>query len=205
VLTVQTVGPRAVALQSLDVVPAGSPSLVLVIGLAGGCAPGLLPGDVVVGDPVVTPGADSDGGAAHPGLRDRAVRALDAARLRYRVGPLLTVDAVVTSPADKARWWHAEGALAVDMESARVLAWARRAGLPALAIRAVADGPGDEVPPELFGVVGTDGRMRPGAAARLLWHPALVRAAWRLGRRSRWALGGLARFVRAFVDLPDEP
>ena len=112
---------------------------------------------------------------------------------------------VVTSAAAKAQWWQDEGVLAVDMESAHVLAWARRAGLPALAVRAVADGPGDDVPRDLLGAVGPDGRMRAWAAASLLRHPALVGAAWRLGRRSRRALESLARFIRAFVDTPGEP
>jgi hypothetical protein len=130
---------------------------------------------------------------------------LAAAGLRYRVGPLLTVDEVVTSPAEKASIWKGHGALAVDMESAHVIAWARRAGFPAMAVRAVADGPDDEVPPELLRAVGADGRMRPAAVARVLSRPALAGAAWRLGRRSRRGLESLARFVRAFVDLPDTP
>jgi adenosylhomocysteine nucleosidase len=176
-----------------------------VTGLAGGCAPGLQPGDVIVGDPVVTAGSGTAAGLADPGLRARAIRALDAGRLRYQVGPLLTVADVVTSPADKVGWWRTEGALAVDMESAHVLAWADRAGLPALAVRAVADGPGDEVPRELLAMLGTDGRVRARAVVRLLGRPALVGVAWRLAGRSRLALGSLARFVRAFVDLPGEP
>jgi adenosylhomocysteine nucleosidase len=121
------------------------------------------------------------------------------------VGRLLTVDEIATSPEAKARWWRTEGALAVDMESAHVLAWARRVGLPALAIRAVADGPEDDVPRGLMEVVGPDGRLRTGAVVGLLGRPALVGAAWRLGQRSRQALGSLARFVRAFVDLLGEP
>jgi nucleoside phosphorylase len=179
------------------------PSVVLVSGLAGGCAPGLRSGDVVVGDPVTEPAGLRNG--ADPALRARAVGALDAAGLRYRVGPLLTVNQVIATPAAKAAWWQAQGALAVDMESAHVLAWARRAGLRALAVRAIADGPDDEVPPELYGVLGTDGRMRPVSAARLLGRPTLLGAAWRLGQRSRQALGSLARFLRAFVDHPGGP
>jgi adenosylhomocysteine nucleosidase len=115
------------------------------------------------------------------------------------------VDEVVTSPAAKARWWQTDEVVAVDMESAHVLAWARRVGLPALAVRAVADGPGDHVPDALVGAVGPDGRMRPGAVATVLRRPQLIGAAWALGRRSRRALGNLAQFVQAFVELPDEP
>ncbi len=201
-------GPGAVTLERLEGIAEpgapDSPTAALVMGLAGGCGPDLRPGDVVVGDPVARPG-EGLGGRADPALRARAERALEAAGLRYRVGPLLTVDRVVTRPAEKASVWTAHGALAVDMESAHVIAWAGQAGLPALAVRAVADGPDDEVPAELFRALGADGRVRPAAVASLLRRPALVGAAWRLGRRSRHALESLARFVRAFVDPPGRP
>jgi nucleoside phosphorylase len=174
------------------------------MGLAGGCGPDLQPGDVVVGDPVSRPGEALDG-RADSALRGRAERALEATGLRYRVGPLLTVDQVVTSPAETLRVWKAHGALAVDMESAHVIAWARHAGLPAPAVRAVADGPNDDVPAELLRALGADGRLRPAVVARLLRRPALVGASWRLGRRSRRALASLARFVRAFVDPSGRP
>ncbi|HEY7138484.1 MAG TPA: hypothetical protein VIE44_00115 [Methylomirabilota bacterium] len=205
-LTVETVGPGAAHLERLAV--GSSPSAhaaVLVTGLAGGCGPDLRPGDVIVGDPVATAGAARGGDRGDAGLRRRAVRALEAAQLRYRVGRLLTVDDVVATAEAKAQLWRTEGVLAVDMESAHVLAWARRAGLPALAVRAVADGPGDDVPQDLLGAVGADGGIRAGAVARFLGRPALVGAAWRLGRRSRQALESLARFVRAFADTPGEP
>ena len=204
-LTVRTVGPRAARLDRLDLPPGRSRPALLVTGLAGGCEPGLAPGDVILGDPVAVAGPPRREVEPDPELRRRAVRALDAAGLRYRAGRLLTVDEVVTSPAEKARWWRSDGVAAVDMESAHVLDWARRAGLPALAVRVVADGPADEVPAALLGVVGTDGRLRAGTVARLLARPALLAPAWRLGRRSGRALESLGRFMRAFVDTPGEP
>jgi nucleoside phosphorylase len=176
-----------------------------VTGLAGGCEPGLAPGDVILGDPVAVGGPRPQEVEPDPELRRRAVQALEVSGLRYRVGRLLTVDEVVTSPAEKARWWQTGSVAAVDMESARVLDWARRAGLPGLAVRVVADGPEDEVPADLLGVVGTDGRMHARTVVRLLGRPSLLAPAWRLGRRSGRALESLGRFMRAFVDTPGEP
>ena len=92
------------------------------------------------------------------------------------------------------------------MESAHVLAWARRAGLPAVTVRAIADGVEDEVPRDLLGAVGADGRMRPwvAAAAPRAARPSSPLPGASAGDRSR-ALGSLARFLRAFVDNPSEP
>ena len=182
-----------------------APTALLVTGLSGACEPDLRNGDVLVGDPVTVPGGAGAGDGADPRLRRRAIRALDAAGLRYRVGRLVTVDEVAATPAAKAAWRSTEGARAVDMESAHILAWARRAGVPAVTVRAITDALEDEVPRELLDAVGADGRMRPWTAAGLLGRPSLLTAAWRLGRRSQRALGSLARFLRAFVDGPSEP
>jgi nucleoside phosphorylase len=205
-LTVRVVGPRAAALDRLDVARMSPvPRALLVTGLAGACGPDLRTGDVVVGDPVAPSDGTGEGAGGDPGLRRRAIRALEAAGLRHRVGRLVTVDQVVTTAAAKATWWTAQRALAVDMESAHVMTWARRAGLPAVTVRAIVDEVEDEVPRDLMDAIGADGRMRPWVAARLLARPSLLAAAWRLGSRSRRALGSLARFLRAFVDSPSGP
>ena len=66
-LTVRIVGPRAILLDRLDIrLASPEPSAVLVTGLAGGCGPDLRPGDVLVGDPVAIPGAESCGEGGDP-------------------------------------------------------------------------------------------------------------------------------------------
>lgn len=206
-LAVVIVGPGAVRLGALDAALAGSrPRGVLAAGLAGGCGPGVEPGEIVIGAPVAHPGPAPQWRHPDRALLARALDAVGAAGLPYRVGRLLTVDQVAATPAAKAAWWAAHRALAVDMESARILAWAERAGLPGLAVRAVADGPRESLPPELLAALGEAGRVRVGGVAALVARrPVLAGAAWRLGRRSRLALARLGRFLRAFITLPVRP
>ena len=196
---VRSAGLGAARLPRLDGTLEGFPAeAVLVTGLAGGCAPGIAPGDMVVASAV----GPTDGGAwlePDPQLSRQATGALQRASVPYRTGRLLTTCEVVATPEAKAGAWQAHGALAVDMESAHVLAWAARRGLPALAVRAVADGPSDRLPPALTRAVTPAGRVRAAAVLRWVARPTLLREAWRLGRRSGAALDRLARFLTAFV------
>lgn len=118
----------------------------------------------------------------------------------------MTVSEVVSTPAAKAERWRTEGAVAVDMESAHALDWAARAGLPALAVRAVADGPTDPLPPALARAIGPTGRVRIPAVLGWAAQPGLLRPAWRVWRRSRLALDHLARFLAALrAPTPSRP
>jgi adenosylhomocysteine nucleosidase len=200
-LSLRRIGLAATDLPRLgpDVL-ARRPAAVLVTGLAGGCAPDLTPGEIVVATSVgPTPG----GGWLEPAaiLVERALGVLRMAGLPHRQGRLLTVPAVVATAADKAECWRGQGAVAVDMESAHVLAWAARVGLPALAVRAVADGPGEGLPPALLRMIGPGGALRGRGILACAARPALAGAAWRLWRRSRTALDRLARFLTAFTDI----
>jgi nucleoside phosphorylase len=195
------VGPGATELARRgDAWLAPRPAGILVTGLAGGCAPDAVPGDIVVASEV---GPTPSGAWVTPaaGLVERAVAALQTAGLAYRVGRLLTASSLVATAEAKADCWRRHQALAVDMESAGVLAWAARAGVPALAVRAIADGPAEALPPALARLIGPDGVIRPRIALECAARPAVVGAAWRLWRRSRRALDGLGRFLAAFTSL----
>ena len=176
------------------------PSAVVSVGLAGGCAPDIRSGELVVGT-AVGPGPDGEWLAADEALAARARAALAVARVPHRLGRLLTAGAVIATPRAKAECWTRHGAVAVDMESAHVLAWARAVGVPALAVRVVADGPDEPLPPALLGALGPDGAVRPLALLGWLGRPRLLAAAWRAWRQSAAALDHLARFLAAFAAV----
>ena len=121
--------------------------LVISAGVCGALAPALSVGALVVPTVVLGP----DGGR----WSTTSVAGLAAD------GALLTVGDVVESAAQKARLWMETGALAVDMESAPILAWARERGTPAAVVRAVADDAERGIPAALAAAVRDDGRVRP--------------------------------------------
>jgi nucleoside phosphorylase len=113
----------------------------------------------------------------------------------------LSTDCVAADAATKSRLWLETGALAVDMESSAILAWARTEGVPAAVIRGVSDTATAAVPADLAAVIGTDGRTR----SLLVVHAALMRPAaladvLSLGRGLHAALasvaGAIARLAR---------
>lgn len=130
---------RARALRDAD--------LVVSAGACGALAPRLAVGALVVPAVVIGPDAARWPTAPLPRV--------------VRDGALLTVADVVESAALKARLWMDTGALAVDMESASILAWARQRGVPAAVVRAVSDDAAHGVSAALAAAVGEDGRVRP--------------------------------------------
>jgi len=115
-------------------------------------------------------------------------------------GLLLTTREIVATRQAKAALFAATGAIAVDMESAIIVARAARAGLPALVVRAVADHAGLDLPPALDSVVTPEGRIRLARAVALgLTRPAVLPRAIDLGRRTRRALASVARALAALI------
>lgn len=191
---VRVAGARAdrAAIAARELIRAGAQGLIS-FGLAGGLAPGLSVGTIVLADRVI----DAHGRTL---LADPAWREHLTARLapghRIVAGTIVGSDRAIGRPDAKAALARTTGALAVDMESHAVAETAARLGVPFLVIRAIADPAARAVPAWLTGVIDPEGRTRLTAvAAGLLAHPADLAALIALGRASGRALAALRRLA----------
>ena len=145
---------------------ASSPDMVAVGGVGGGLTDNLQVGDIVVASQV-TDGTTTVVCASAPLLAGELRRA----GLRVHTGPIATVDRLLR------RGEHANlaatGAIAVDMESAPLLAGA--AGAPAVVIRAISDTPGHPVlsPGIVSGGIAALRSLRQAAPALARWAAAV--------------------------------
>lgn len=164
-------GPEAAAAAAAELARCGVAALAM-FGVAGGLDPALPSGAALCPAAVL-----DDHGRRY--ACDAAWRSRLALRLGNRVelrdALLLTVDGPLLTPQAKAAAWARSGAAAVDMESAAAAAVAQQEGLPFLALRAIADGAADSLPPALTAAVDRWGRPKPlGVAGALLGHPGLI-------------------------------
>ena len=170
---------------------------IVSFGIAGGLAPDLRPGSLVLANAVV-----DEGGAvfeAWQPWRDRLHNTLPQAHSALIAGARMPVVTV----GDKARLRALTGAAAVDLESLAVARACQAWGRPFAVLRAVADPAWRALPTAALAGLNGEGRITPGAVlARLTANPsqlvALGRLAWDLGR----ALAALRRAAGAFpADL----
>jgi adenosylhomocysteine nucleosidase len=178
VLEVACVGLRAREL-SVRAAAFRAPTVVVSAGACGALAPGLREGALVVPEIVLTADGERLVTDALPGLA--------------RAGTLATVADVAGTPEAKARLWLETAALAVDLESAVIMRWARDRGARAAVVRGVSDTAMQAVPPELAALVTADGRVSAGRAARaILARPAALGPALALRRGTAAALRTVA-------------
>jgi adenosylhomocysteine nucleosidase len=177
---------RAAALKLLD---EGCTALASV-GTAGGLDESLAPGALVVAEAVIA--ADGARFAAEPRWRGALAERLAAGGLDVRTAAIAGCEAAVQDVAEKSRLRQATGAVCCDMESHAVAAVAAAAGLPFIAVRAIADVAALPLPRAALAAAGPDGGLRLGAlAAALLARPGELGDMVRLAQASRKALRSL--------------
>ena len=164
------------------------PKLVISAGACGALSPTLAEGALVVPERILRDDGRDEPAAPLPGLEAR--------------GALLSVATAVASGGDKSRLWIETGAIACDMESAAILAWARGQGIAGAVVRGVSDTAEHGVPADLAAVVTDDGHVRTVQAVRAaLRRRGALREALALRRGTNAALGtvaaALARITRA--------
>jgi nucleoside phosphorylase len=113
-------------------------------------------------------------------------------------GPLLCVDQTMSSPAEKKAWGEGvRGGPAfsvVEMEAAGVAQVAVACRCRFAALKAVSDGPCDEIPPALLNLLNAEGKVRATRLIKALFHGPLVWAAlWRLAAGARAAQESLEK------------
>lgn len=123
---------------------------LISVGIAGALAPGLRPGDRIIGASVGDVATD-------PSWRAHLCAVLPDAI----VGPVAGSDRIAASAADKRALHEATGALAVDMETHVAARVAARHGLPLAVLRVISDAAAASLPPAALVA------MRPGGGVDL--------------------------------------
>ena len=170
---------------------AGAKALIS-FGVAGGLAPALPPGSLILAESLITTSGEelpTDSAWRERLLAESATRNLDLVN-----GPMLGSDRAVGGRAAKRSQHEETGALAVDMESHAVARVAAAQGLPFIALRAIADPVDRALPRAVQGIVGVDGRPRTAPLVLgLCRRPWELRALLVLNRDFRQALDALAQ------------
>ena len=195
VLLIQAgMGPEGVA-RALALVD--KPSILLSAGFCGGLSPAAGLADIVIGSQVI---GKAGSFPADPRLLDTASRSFKVLGCPFHVGPVLTVDEVVT-PAGRMPERAAPEILAVDMESAYLAEAAERHDVPFLAIRVVSDTPSNPWATEERTFLKPNGRLKAAALATSLFrHPSRIARLLRLASALRPATRRLAHGIEAILN-----
>lgn len=191
-LAVTGAGLAAAAAGAERLIAAGATSL-LSWGMAGGLDPQLRAGDLLL--PAEISGPEGQVLASDARWRAQLTATLSALQPRA-CGRLVSARAPVTTAAAKAALWRA-GASAVDMESSAVAALCAGHRLPFIAVRAIIDEAGTELPGALATAMRADGGISPWPVLGcLLREPGQLGALLRLARAYAAANRTLAAAAR---------
>ncbi len=182
-------GTSTGAQRAVDKLIRGGVTALLSFGVAGGIAPGLYPGAIVIPRTVLTKAGEL---------------ACDVGMVRRLGGPsvdcILSSDVAIVSVSAKARLHAETQAMAVDLESGAVAMSAAAAGLPFAALRAICD-PWDRALPNAA-LVGLDEQgavqILPVLAA-LARRPTEIISLIKLASDAIAARRSLSRYARTIV------
>ena len=161
---------------------------LMSFGVAGGLAPDLKAGTLIVADRIVT----ADG--TYP-----AVSAL-AATLEAHVGMLYGDVRIASQLSDKKYMFEKTTALAVDLESGEAARVAAAAGIPFMALRAIADPAWRSLPEAALLPLDTMGRPRlPAIFGSIMKRPGQIPGLVMTALDTRAALKALLRACRVLV------
>jgi len=195
------IGPAKTVSRLAELEKTCRPQCVISIGCAGALEPSLVIGEAVVADKLID---DSDGGkiwSATPALIDMVGTCCERAGVKHRTGSTVSTDSVAATPEHKEKLARIYGALAVDMESARVASWAAASNIPMLSIRTISDSAADSLPPELSGMFDRDGNIRLlPALASLAAKPSILSRMYRLQTNFTKSIDALARIMLSLLD-----
>jgi adenosylhomocysteine nucleosidase len=183
------VGEQRARLAGRKLIESGAKALVSW-GSAGGLTSQVSPGSLILPHKIVS----SDGSIyeVDSTWHERLFRRL-AGHIELHTGLLAESKTVLASPSDKRALFDRTGAIAVDMESAAVAGVAHHAGVPFVAIRAIADRADLTVPQSVLRSLDAFGRLRPLSFLRRLFvHPNDLFSLIRLARDFRTAQASLA-------------
>jgi hopanoid-associated phosphorylase len=176
----------------------GEISAILSFGLAGGLAPDLKPGDVVLATHVTAGDAHHD---VALDWHDAMAAKLEGA-VRLHRGLIAGMDRVLTTSTDKAALHALSGALAVDMESHIAATFAREHHLPFAVLRAVSDPATRGLPDLASDALTPDGNVAFGKViGGLLRQPGQLPALVAAGIDSERAFASLRRCRRLLGPL----
>ena len=163
---------------------------LLSFGIAGGLAPRLAPGTLLLPRAVLTESRERLD--VDRELHRRSLAALAEAELHAETGDLLGLESVVATRQAKAAHHARHGAAAADLESIHVARAARQAGKPFLVLRAVADPAARRLPAAALVGLHPSGRTAPGRVlVSLLRQPGQIPDLVATARDTRRALAAL--------------
>lgn len=171
-------------------------------GVAGGLDPHLQPGTILLPHFVL-----AEDGTRFETAREWRERLFAEARGKFPVvtGTIVGCDRPVLGAPEKCAAFEETGAAAVDMESHAVAEVAREAGLPFLAVRAIADPAARSVPRWALAGIGPEGQTRPLAVlGKIAFRPWEWPALFHLARDTAAAMAALRRVadLGALLSVP---